>query len=78
MTGLDFYQALRLHYESQKQESLAVLKLCLTSPVAIGDHSNLLDDMKEWTRKLAEADESLEALNKYFKIQDSKSGIINE
>tara|TARA_Y100000310_G_C20364234_1_gene660420 strand:+ start:245 stop:481 length:237 start_codon:yes stop_codon:yes gene_type:complete len=78
MAGLDFYQALKLYYESQKQESLAVLKLCITSPVAIGDHMNILDDMKDHTRKLAEAEESLEVLNKYFQIQQPDPGVINE
>ena len=73
MAGLDFYHALKVHYESQKQESLAILKLCISSPVAIGDHSNILNDMKDYTRKLAEAEDALGVLNKYFVVQDSPS-----
>tara|TARA_Y100000034_G_scaffold131655_2_gene192892 strand:- start:796 stop:1038 length:243 start_codon:yes stop_codon:yes gene_type:complete len=76
--GFDLYQALKAYYESQRQESLAILKLCITSPAAIGEHTNLLQDMKEWTKKLAEAEESLAVLEKHFVIQDPTPPIIND
>tara|TARA_Y100000310_G_C20614398_1_gene779829 strand:+ start:558 stop:812 length:255 start_codon:yes stop_codon:yes gene_type:complete len=68
MPALDLYQALMAHYESQKRESLAILKLYFSRPVGIGDHSNLLDDMKEWTSKLSEAEECIKVLGAHFII----------
>ena len=61
-----FYKALKTHYESQRQEALATLDLYFTKSVGIGEHSNILNEFKEWTHKLCEADEALEVLEKYF------------
>jgi len=70
--GYDFYDALIAYYESEKKEALAVLKLYMTNAVGIADHSSILDDMKTWTKRLAEAEDGLAVLNKYFVIQDNK------
>lgn len=59
-------QAALSHYEAQRDEALAVLEVYLNNPVGIGEHSNLLDEIKEWTHKLAEAEENISTLNKYF------------
>jgi|ETNvirnome_2_300_1030623.scaffolds.fasta_scaffold42803_2 hypothetical protein len=67
--GLDFYYALTSHYQSQKQEALAILKLYFQNPVAVGDHPTHLQDMKEWVKKLAEAEEALGVMDKHFILQ---------
>ena len=61
-----FYKALKQHYLAQKDEALATLDLYFTKTVGIGEHSNILNEFKEWTHKLCEADEALEVLEKYF------------
>ncbi len=60
------YKALISHYNAQKDEALAIIETYLTKSVGIGDHSNLLDEIKKWTALLAEADEALCVLEKYF------------
>lgn len=61
-----FYKALKSFYESQREESIATMELYFTNSVGIGEHSNILNELKEWTHKLCEADESLNVLEKYF------------
>ena len=61
-----FYKALKSHYQAQKEASLATLDLYFTNSVGIGEHSNILNEFKEWTHKLCEAEEALEVLEKYF------------
>ena len=61
-----FYKALKQHQLAQKDEALATLDLYFTKTVGIGEHSNILNEFKEWTHKLCEADEALEVLEKYF------------
>ena len=46
------------HYESQKSESEATLDIYFNNSVGIGEHSNLLEEVKKWTSKLSEADEN--------------------
>jgi hypothetical protein len=61
-----FYKALKTHYQAQKDEAIATLDLYFNNSVGIGEHSNLLNEFKEWTHKLCEADEAIEVLEKYF------------
>ena len=62
-------EALVSHYKAQKDEALAILDLYLNKPVGIGDHSNILDELKNWTTKLSEAQENLLVLEKYFTVK---------
>tara|TARA_R110000822_G_scaffold98756_1_gene223225 strand:- start:302 stop:508 length:207 start_codon:yes stop_codon:yes gene_type:complete len=62
-------EALTSHYKAQKDEALAILDLYLNKPVGIGDHSNILDELKNWTTKLSEAQENLLVLEKYFAVK---------
>lgn len=66
----DFYDALVKHYEAEIEKNLATLSLYLTKPTAIADHSNLLEDMKALTTKLAEANDGWSALKTYFEKDD--------
>ena len=59
-------QAALSHYEAQRDESLAVLEIYFNNSVGIGEHSNLLKEILEWSQKLAEAEENISCLNKHF------------
>ena len=54
------------HYEAQRDEALAVLEVYFNNSVGIGEHSNLLKEILEWTHKLTEAEENLATLKKHF------------
>ena len=55
------------HYESQKSEAEATLDIYFNNSVGIGEHSNLLEEVKKWTSKLSEAEENLRTLKKLCK-----------
>ena len=61
------YKALISHYNARKDEAIAIIETYLHKSVGIGEHSNLLDELKKWTAILAEADEAMQVLEKYFK-----------
>tara|TARA_Y100001938_G_C7731678_1_gene254947 strand:- start:185 stop:403 length:219 start_codon:yes stop_codon:yes gene_type:complete len=61
------YKALLSHYNAQKDEANAIIETYLQKSVGIGEHSNILGELKKWTATLAEADEALQILEKYFK-----------
>ena len=54
------------HYEAQRDEALATLDIYLNNPVGIGEHSNILKEVVDWTEKLTEAEENIETLKKHF------------
>jgi hypothetical protein len=53
-------------YEAQKSEAIATLDVYFNKSVGIGEHSNLLDEIKKWTDKLAQAEENLTVLKSHF------------
>ena len=59
-------QAALSQYEAQRDEALAVLEVYFNNSVGIGEHSNLLKEIMEWSQKLAEAEENISTLNKHF------------
>ena len=54
------------HYEAQRDEALAVLEVYFNNSVGIGEHSNLLKEILEWTEKLTEAEENISTLKTHF------------
>ena len=53
-------------YEAQRDEALAVLEVYFNNSVGIGEHSNLLKEILEWTEKLTEAEENISTLTSHF------------
>ena len=65
MAAMDTYQA-------QKTEALAHLDLLFNDATMIGEHSDLLTEVKKWTESLAQAEENLETLKRNFDYNQSK------
>ena len=55
-------------YQAQKTEALAHLDLLFNDATMIGEHSDLLTEVKKWTNSLSEAEENLETLKRNFDI----------
>ena len=65
MAAIDSYQA-------QKTEALAHLDLLFNDATMIGEHSDLLTEVKKWTESLSQAEENLETLDRNFDVNQSK------
>jgi len=63
--ALDYYHALRT-------EALAHLDLLFNDAVAIGEHTDLLTEVKKWTESLSQAEENLETLRRNFDVEKTK------
>ena len=55
-------------YQAQRTEALAHLDLLFNDATMIGEHSDLLTEVKKWTESLAQAEENLETLKRNFDI----------
>lgn len=58
--------ALREKYAGDVAVHKANIEVYLTNPAGIGEHPDVIDAINEQLELLAEADEKLETLNKYF------------
>ena len=59
-------KALVAHAHGDIQKHVANVEVYLNNPAGIGEHSKLLEEINSWTHKLAEAEENIEVLKKYF------------
>ena len=59
-------------YQAQRTEALAHLDILCNDAVGIGEHTDLLTEVKKWTESLSQAEENLETLNKNFDIEKIK------
>ena len=65
MAAIDSYQA-------QKTEALATLDILFNDAKAIGEHTDLLTEVKKWTDSLSQAEDNLNVLRENFDINQSK------
>jgi hypothetical protein len=61
--GQMYVTALRKKYEAEMEEAKATLALYLTKLVAIGEHSDLMEEHDKWVEKYTNAKDKLESLN---------------
>ena len=59
-------------YQAQRTEALATLDLLFNDATVIGEHTDLLTEVKKWTESLSHAEENLETLKRNFDITNSK------
>ena len=65
MAAIDSYQA-------QKTEALAHLDILFNDAVGIGEHTDLLTEVKKWTDSLSQAEDNLNVLRENFDFNQSK------
>jgi hypothetical protein len=57
----------KLHFESQINKHRMNVEVMLNNPIAIHDHTDWMDAMEKEIGYMAEYEDKLEILNKYFK-----------
>ena len=60
------------HYQAQKTEALAHLDLLFNDATMIGEHTDLLAEVKKWTESLSQAEENLDTLRSNFDVSKTK------
>lgn len=64
-----FVKALHDHYTSKISEAVATLNVYLNSSVGIGEHPDIITEIKKYIDMLDDADGKLATLNKYISNQ---------
>ena len=63
-----FVKALQDYYTAQISEAVATLNVYLNTSVGIGEHSDLLGELKKYVDILESADGKLAVLDKYINV----------
>ena len=53
-------------YKAQKSEALAHLEILFKKSVGIGEHTDLLTEIKKWTESLSQSEENIQTLQSNF------------
>ena len=64
-----FIKALQDYYTAQISEAVATLNVYLNTSVGIGEHSDLLGELKKYVDILESADGKLSVLDKYINVR---------
>jgi hypothetical protein len=72
-----FLKALVDHYNSKISEAVATLNLYMNNSVGIGEHSDILEELKKYVDILDDADGKLNTLNKYINNQSNQNNKSN-
>ena len=59
-------------YQAQRTEALAHLDLLFNDATMIGEHTDLLSEVKKWTESLSQAEDCLKVLDTHFYVGKSK------
>ena len=66
---MEMLDALILRYRAQIAEAKATINVYLFKPVGIGEHPQHLDEIDKLLGKIAEAEDKLEVIEKWMKLQ---------
>ena len=56
------------HYQAQRTEALATLDILFNDATMIGEHTDLLTEVKKWTESLSQAEDCLKTLKGNFEV----------
>jgi hypothetical protein len=65
-----FLKALVDHYNSKISEAVATLNIYMNNSVGIGEHSDILEELKKYVDILDDADSKLATLQKYIPVNN--------
>ena len=68
-------EALRLKNEAQKLEALATLEVYMKNSAGIGEHPQVIEEMDNLVKSVAEATDCLETLNEIFTSSDEGTAL---
>ena len=69
-----FVKALHDHYVAEISEAVATLNVYLKNSVCVGEHPDILTEIKKYVDILDSADSKLATLNKYINNPNNNSG----
>jgi|TARA_R100000008_G_C3585423_1_gene171879 hypothetical protein len=73
MQTQSLHSAIIGHYVAKKAEAIAMIELIYNNSTAIGDHTNILDELKKWVGILEKSESCINTLNGLFKEREANN-----
>ena len=73
MQAHNLHSAVLSHYIAKKSEAIAMIELLYNKSVAIGEHTNILDEVKKWVEVLEVSESCINKLNDLFPPQGAQN-----
>ena len=73
----DLIQASRLHFEAHIEKHRINVENLLDNGVGVAEHPDIMDTIEKELEIMAEYDDKLSILNKYFTINNGSKGVLN-
>ena len=71
----ELIQAALSRFEAERQEARTIIDLYLHNSVGVGEHPQLIDELCTAAKKLAEAEEAIESLQRNFLHRPDEGGV---
>ena len=73
----DILKASRLHFKAHIEKHRVNIEILLENGVGVAEHSDIMETIEKELEIMAEYDDKLSILNKYFTINDGSKGVLN-
>ena len=73
----ELLKASKIHFEAHIEKHRVNVENLLQNSVGIGEHGDVMDTIEKELEIMAEYDDKLSVLNKYFSIDNGSKGVIN-
>ena len=70
-------KASRLHFQAHVEKHRINVENLLNNTVGVAEHPDILDTVEKELEIIAEYDDKLEILDKYFSIDNGSKGVLN-
>ncbi len=73
MSAILAINGIKKELEGKRDQALFDLRIYLTSPVGVGEHSSLCEEVKNKINLIGDCDSLLDTIEKYIKPQEDQS-----
>ena len=73
----DILKASRLHFKAHIEKHRINIEILLENGVGVAEHPDIMETIEKELEIMAEYDDKLSILNKYFTINGGSKGVIN-
>ena len=73
----DLIKASELHFKAHIEKHRVNVEILLENGVGVAEHPDIMETIEKELEIIAEYDDKLSILNKYFTINDGSKGVLN-